>query len=179
MEIKEESYKLLDDGRVEITIKSDMVKLKALDNETIIGEYYNTNHNYIESKEVCLSDLQAKHDKYSEDLEGINRQIEAINIKDSLAEELKEYVESTKEIVKAVNEIKDFSNEGYVANNPKKFGKMLKEARMLKETQIGELKEMDKVVGLHNKKLELLQQKELYDREVNKIAKQIEEVKKL
>jgi len=175
----EETYKLLEDGRVEFVYKTDTAELKALDNETVIGEYHNLGVNYIKDKETCVNDLQEKFNKYSEDLDSINNQLEQIKISDTLAEELKQFIDKTVEIFKAIGEIKDFSSEDYVANNPKKFGKMLKEARLLKENAIGELKEIDKITGLYNKKTELKGQKELYDKEVSKIARQLAEVKEL
>ena len=174
-----DKYELMKDGKVKITFMSESADLKKLDNETVIGDFYNMSVCYVKDKETCIEDLQEKYNKYDEDLVSIVTQLKAININDTLAEELKEYTKKTIEVLESIKNIKDFSNKDYVANNPKKFGKMLKEARILKENMLKELVEVDKVVGLHNKRIELTDQKKLYDKEVTKIANQLKLVLEL
>jgi len=178
METKTE-YKLLEDGRVEMVFTSETSDLKGMDNETVVGNFYNTSVCYLKDKPTAVKDLEEKHEKYSSDLDAINQQIEAITVSDSLAEELQEFTEKTKDILTAIQTVKDFSSDEFVANNPKKFGKLLKEARQLKDSQLRQLTEIDKVIGLYNKRRELLDQKKLYETEVTKIKVQLEEVKAL
>ena len=169
----------MEDGRVEITFKTPATEIKKLDNETVIGDYYNMTVNYIKDKETCVEDLTDKLNKYSEDLASIDKQLSSIEINDTLADELKQIVEISTDIFKSIREIKDFSNEKFVSENPKKFGKMLRDCRLLKENAIGEIKEIDTIIGLHKRKTELLGQQKQYSTEVGKIREQLEEVKNL
>jgi len=175
----EESYKLLEDGRVEYIYKTDETELKGLDNKTVIGKFHNMSVNYVDSKDVCVNDLKEKYEKYIQDLNGIENQFNNIYIDLELFKDLKSFDEKCAEVLKAVKEIKDFSGEDYVANNPKKFGKMLKEANTLKSNMISHLTELDKAIQQYNRKEELEQQIKLYVKETDKIKKQIEEVEKL
>jgi len=176
---KSVEYKLLEDGRVEIRFKSESADMKKIDNETVIGDFYNMSVCHIENKDICVDDLQEKYIKYSDDLESISKQLSEIEVNDTLAEELKEFIVHTVKVTESIKTVKDYTNEGYVANNPKKFGKMLKEARMLKETVIGELKNIDLIIGKYTKKKELSEQKIVYDKEVTKIMDQLETVREL
>jgi len=173
-----EKYKLLEDGRVEYTFQTETMDFKNEEKE-LIGEYYNTSVTYLKDKETAISHLEKQQTTTEESLKGVRAELEGIKINDSLAIELKEITKLTADMLEEIKKINDFSNEKYVSNNPQKFGKMLREARMLKENVLGEIQEIDKVTRLHTRKEDLTSQKKLYSEQLEKMTRQLKEVKEL
>lgn len=175
-----EEYKLLDDGRVQYSYENEKVDFTPeILGSKKIGQFFNTGITYIDSKEQAIELLEKQLDHTKKDLEGTRNELKAIDINDTIAEEVKDMITKLVELEKQVQDIKDFSGEDYVANNPKKFGKMLKGARLLKENIYQDIKAIDKIVSLSNKKEELIPKEKLYLEQVEKMKKQLEQVKVL
>ena len=175
-----EKYELLNDGRVMYSYENDAVDFtpEILGNKKV-GEFFNTGVTYIESKDVAVELLEKQFAQTKKDLDAIRNEIKEITINDSIAAEVKEVINKIVETEKQIQDIKDFSGADYVANNPKKFGKMLKNARLLKENIFQDIKEIDKIVGMSNRKEELIPKEKLYAEQLEKIEKQLAEVKEL
>lgn len=180
VKILDEKIELLEDGRVMHSYMTDNVDFapNVLEGKKI-GVSYSRGYTIMDSKEAAIEFIEKDYNQTKENLEGVNRQLDLIKVNDSLANELSDFVNNTIKVMEAIKEVKDFSSSDYVANNPKKFGKMLREARLLKENVIGELKEIDKVTGMYNRKQELLDQQKLYAEQLEKIEKQLEQTRAL
>jgi len=173
-----EEYILEADGRVRYTYITDTSEFKN-DEKFLIGEFYNTSVTYLNDKETAISHLEQQYKKTKEELDAEQMKLDNIKINDTIAGEVKDIIESIKDMMKQVDEIKDFSLNNYESNNPKKFTKMIKAAITLKESIKLKMDGIDKIVQLSNMKEETIPKIKLYTEQYEKIGRQLEQVKQL
>ena len=173
-----ETYKLMDDGRVQYTFVTDISEFKNKDEEKL-GEFYNTSVTYLDNKEIAIKHLEEQYIKTNEDLESMNKKFD-LNIVDlELFKNLKAFDDKAVEVLTAIKEVKDYSETTFVKENPKKYSKVLRDANILKSNVVAHLTELDKQIRMYNEKDELQKQIKLYSEQSEKMKKQLEEVKKL